>query len=199
MIKVINDFLPKPLFKYLLKIVESELFEWNWLNDTVSQRGGDGNNMLSKTIYVYPQLTMGKGEIYDKELMPLFGMFRNFQDEHMDEENKSIQLAKLKLNLYPNFGKQIKHGVHSDMVMNGVLMPNAITSVFNFHTCNGKTNIRKEDGSDVDIPSVANSIVIFQNALHYGVTQSDTDKRIVLNMNVLKKEKDFFENLENKK
>ena len=36
------------------------------------------------------------------------------------------------------------------------------------------------------VPSVANQIVIFDNAYHYGVTQSDIPRRILLNMNVSK-------------
>ena len=30
MIKIINDFLPKPLFNYLLSVVEHDTLNWNW-------------------------------------------------------------------------------------------------------------------------------------------------------------------------
>ena len=30
MIKIINDFLPKPLFDYLLSVVEHDTLNWNW-------------------------------------------------------------------------------------------------------------------------------------------------------------------------
>ena len=179
MIKVIENFLPKPIFNNILNIVESEQFDWKWHNETIP---GDGNFMFNKVLYVYP--FEGRGEIFDKELLPLFGIFKDFQDEHLPEKSKT--LAKLKLNLYPNQGKQVKHGKHFDITTNRKVDPNIITSVFNFHTCNGYTCIEKEDGSEEKVPSVANSIVIFDNALHYGVTQSDIPRRIVLNINVLK-------------
>ena len=104
--------------------------------------------------------------------------------DYQDEIVKSKNLVKLKLNLYPNQGKQIKHGRHSDITHNGEINKDIITSVFNFHNCNGYTAIEKEDGTEQIVPSVANQIVIFNNAYHYGVTQSDIPRRILLNMNV---------------
>ena len=63
--------------------------------------------------------------------------------------------------------------------------PDVITSVFNFHTSNGYTKILSPDKSETLAPSIANSIVIFDNPLpHAGVSQTDIDRRIVLNMNV---------------
>jgi len=181
MIKIISNFLPQTLFNYLLKIVENENFDWNWNNETIR---GDGEWKMGKTLYAYPGLSSFRQEVYDKELLPLFGVIKDFQDEQL--ENK-YNLIKLKLNLYPNQGKQVKHGIHTDITSNGKPDRNVITSVFNFHTCNGYTNIIKDDGSEKNIPSIANSIVIFSGFLqHYGVTQSDTTRRIVLNMNVLK-------------
>ena len=78
MIKIINDFLPKPLFNYLLGVVEHDTLNWNW-NDRNLQVNdptpGGKEVKLGKTLFVDSQLSgMGK-EVYDKEIMPLFGVF----------------------------------------------------------------------------------------------------------------------------
>lgn len=183
MIKVIDNFLPKPIFNKMLEIVEDEFFDWEWQNHSMvnPQTGiGDNHFKFGRTIYCHPNLnSAGKQKI---ELLELFSLLKNFQDEIV----KSQTLVKLKLNLYPNQGKQVIHGKHSDITNNGQLDQSIITSVLNFHTCNGYTLICKEDGTEQKITSVANSIVIFDNTWHYGVTQSDIPRRILLNMNVSK-------------
>ena len=184
MIKVIDNFLPKPVFKTLLDAVEDEYFQWEWQNDSIFNphtNTGDGHFKFGKPIYMHPNLNT-VGNTADNKYIKLFEIFRNYQEEIIP----SKFLVKLKLNLYPNQGKQVKHGRHSDVSNGGVPDPNIITSVFNFHTCNGYTAIEKEDKTEEIVPSVANQIVIFSNAYHYGVTQSDIPRRIVLNMNVSK-------------
>ena len=164
MIKVIDNFLPKPVFKTLLDAVEDEYFQWEWQNDSIFNphtNTGDGHFKFGKPIYMHPNLNT-VGDIVNKEYIKLFEVFRNYQEEIIP----SKFLVKLKLNLYPNQGKQVKHGRHSDVSNGGVPDPNIITSVFNFSFF------------------VANQVVIFSNAYHYGVTQSDIARRIVLNMNV---------------
>ena len=183
MIKVIDNFLPKPIFKKLLDIVENEFFDWEWQNHSiVNPKTGIGDNhfKFGKTIYVHPHLNSSGSSRND--LLNIFSLVQNYQDEIVP----SKFLVKLKLNLYPNQGKQVKHGRHSDITQNGEVDKNIVTSVLNFHTCNGYTAIEKEDGTEEVVPSVANQIVIFDNAYHYGVTQSDIPRRILLNMNVSK-------------
>ena len=189
MIKVVKDFLPKSIFKYVLDIVEHEKFDWNWQNNTVynpesykfdgiGPKTGDGKFKLGKTIYTHPSLNPSGQGYGDNALMPLFGLFLELQNQH--QERRSEHLLKMKLNLYPNEGKQQRHGAHKDVVDQMVM-----TSVYNFHTCNGYTMI-----GDEKIPSIANQIVMFHPQVdHYGVTQSDTPRRIVLNMNVKLDEK----------
>ena len=183
MIKIINNFLPKPIFKKLLDIVENEHFDWEWQNHSVHHpvtNRGDNHFKFGKTIFVHPHLnSTGRSRT---DLLNLFSLVQDYQNEII----ASKFLVKLKLNLYPNQGKQVKHGRHSDITNGGEIDKNIITSVLNFHTCNGYTAIEKEDGTEEIIPSVANQIVIFDNAYHYGVTQSDIPRRILLNMNVAK-------------
>ncbi len=173
MIKIVKDFLPKPLFKQLLSVVESQNVDWHWQPQSVHYGptgSGDNKWMFTKTIK--------DRQIVSKELMPLFSVFKDFQDEHY----KGDTILKMKLNLNPNQGTPIEFGLHTDTIPPE---SDIITSVFNFHTCNGYTKILSPDKPETIVPSIANSIVIFDNPLpHAGVTQTDTDRRIILNMNV---------------
>ena len=198
MIKVVKDFLPKIIFKYILDIVEHEKFDWNWQSNTVynpesykfdniEPKTGDGKFKLGKTIYTHPSLNPSGQGYGDNALMPLFGMFVELQNQH--QERRSEHLLKMKLNLYPNEGKHQHHGAHKDIIdrelRDDVVDQMVMTSVYNFHTCNGYTMI-----GDEKFPSIANQIVMFTpQAEHYGVTQTDTPRRIILNMNVKLNEK----------
>ena len=196
MIKIIQDFLPRPLFDYMKLIVENEKgMTWNFNPRNLqpqSKASGSENYKLGKTLYVHPGLSGDGKEVYDQELMPLFGLFQQFMMVHMQpkcrgipEEDTECKLVRMKMNLYPNQGVNVKHGVHNDILQNGAPRPDVVTSVFNFHTCNGYTKILSPDKPETIVPSIANSIVIFDNPFpHSGVTQTDTDRRIVLNMNV---------------
>ena len=116
---------------------------------------------LCKTLFVDSQLSGTGKEVYDKEIMPLFGVFQNFIEEHMQDRCKPTKMIRMKLNLYPNHGEKKKHGVHTDITQNGRPDPTIVTSVFNFHTCNAETFLLDKDRKEVVMPSVANSIVIF--------------------------------------
>ncbi len=173
MIKIVKNFLPYPLFKQLLGVVESQNVDWHWQPQSIHYGptgSGDGKWMFVKMIK--------DGNFISKELMPLFSVFKDFQDEHCEGDT----ILKMKLNLYPNQGTPTKFGLHTDTMPPD---PDVITSVFNFHTSNGYTKILSPDKSETLAPSIANSIVIFDNPLpHAGVSQTDIDRRIVLNMNV---------------
>ena len=208
MIKIIQDFLPKPLFDYMQTMVhnkggqDSQGLQWSFnernLKDDDTTPGGD-NFKFGKNLYVAPGMQGRNPEIYDKDLMPLFGLFQTFMMSHMEkrcqineEKNSECRLIRMKMNLYPNKGKQVKHGVHNDIFSNGRPNPNVVTAVFNFTDCNGSTVILDKDKNgeytkEVEVPSVANTIAMFNCPHpHYGVTQSDTPTRIVLNINLEK-------------
>ncbi len=178
MIKVVKDFLPKPIFKDILSVVEGDI-DWRWEPQTTIK--DDKRWMFSNLIYIHPELTERGQGIASKESISMFGVFKKLQDKHIP----SAELLKLKMNLNPNENKQAEFGIHTDILINGMSDPNVITSVFNFHTCNGYTMILGPDGFKEKVPSVANSIVMFDNHLpHFGVSQTDIPRRIILNMNV---------------
>ena len=203
MIKVIKDFFPKPVFDYMKLLVESEKgMLWNF-NPTNLQPGdrtpGAENHKLGKTLYVHPSLSGDGKEVYDQELMILFGLFQQYMMTHMQpkcvgspKDGNECKLIKMKMNLYTNQGVNVKHGVHYDVLENGRPRTDIVTSVFNFTTCNGSTIILDKDEKgeytkEVEVPSIENSMVMFNNPHpHYGITQNDTPARIVLNTNLEK-------------
>ena len=200
MIKIIPDFLPNPLFKYLKQIVENEkgmLWCWNHRNLAPQNKAvGAENYKLGKTLYCAPELEANHIENYDKELMPLFGVFQLYMMEHMQDRCKTpedaVVLKRMKMNLYPNQETQVDHGIHNDIWIDGRARPDIVTAVFNFTTCNGSTTIfdKDEEGKytkKIKVPSLENTIVMFNNTHpHFGTTQSDTPARIVLNINLAK-------------
>ena len=200
MIKIIPDFLPNPLFRYLKQIVESEkgmLWCWNHRNLAPQNKAvGAENYKLGKTLYCAPELEENGIENYDKELMPLFGVFQLYMMEHMQDRCKTpedaVVLKRMKMNLYPNQETQVDHGIHNDIWIDGRARPDIVTAVFNFTTCNGSTTIfdKDEEGKytkKIVVPSLENTIVMFNNTHpHFGTTQSDTPARIVLNINLAK-------------
>ena len=93
MIKIINDFLPKPLFNYLLGVVEHDTLNWNW-NDRNLQVNdptpGGKEVKLGKTLFVDSQLSgMGK-EIYDKEITPKLMAKLQYKNKHQVPKLKKI-------------------------------------------------------------------------------------------------------------
>ena len=208
MIKIIQDFLPKPLFDYMQTMVhnkggqDSQGLQWSFnernLKDDDTTPGGD-NFKFGKNLYIAPGMQGTTPEIYDKALMPLFGLFQTFMMSHMEkrcqineEKNSECRLIRMKMNLYPNKNKQVKHGLHNDIFTGSRPHPNVVTAVFNFTDCNGSTIILDKDENgeytkEVEVPSVANTIAMFNcSHPHYGITQSDTPTRIVLNINLEK-------------
>ena len=204
MIKIIQDFLPRPLFDYMKSVVDNEKgMYWNFNPRNLSPQSkasGAENFKFGKTLYVAPGVqSQTNPEIYDKELMPLFGVFQSFMMSHMEKRcqknedmDSDCKLLRMKMNLYPNQSEQVKHGIHNDIFLNGSANPNVVTSVFNFTTCNGSTIILDKDEKgeytkEVEVPSIENSMVMFNNPHpHYGITQNDTPARIVLNTNLEK-------------
>jgi hypothetical protein len=180
--KVVENFLPKQVFDRLLMIVESEELNWHWSASThydKNKKELDSNFMLSKMIFNHKQSTNGYYE--DKKYLQLFCLIADYQQSI----KKANDLVRMKLNLYPNQGKNVKHVRHADMMTGKEIDDRVMTSIFNFHTCNGSTVIELGDKVE-EVKSKANQLIMFDNTWHYGITQSDTPRRIVLNINVLK-------------
>ena len=84
MIKIIQDFLPKPLFDYMqtMVVTSERVNDSGVLTKKLRKDKTSGRDIISlvKLYIVHPEYARENTEIYDKDLMPLFGYF-NFYDE----------------------------------------------------------------------------------------------------------------------
>ena len=164
--KVIDNFLSKDYYKELKDLVHSNKFAWFYYKATTHSTD-DKNSMFAHTLYNNNRINSN----FHNKFEPL----RHSISSHIPFN----QLLRIKLNLYPNQGKQIKHYPHHDWTgKNNIPEKDVHIGVFNFTTCNGSTVIGGKK-----IKSKENQIVFFENTIeHYGITQTDSDVRIVLNI-----------------
>lgn len=164
--KVINNILFKDYFNELKEIVYSDNFGWFYQKKTTYYLD-DNNFMFGHTLFNNNQIN---SNFYNK-FEPIKYFISNYQIVN--------KIIRMKLNLYPNQGKQIKHKEHYDWLdKNKKPVENTYIAIFNFSTCNGSTIIE-----DTKIPSKENEMILFSNdKKHYGITQDDTNLRIVLNI-----------------
>ena len=65
------------------------------------------------------------------------------------------------------------------MLEDGSVPKNFVTAILNLTTCNGYTIVK-----DMKVPSKENELIYFNaDTLHCGVTQNDTQTRVVININ----------------
>ena len=88
---------------------------------------------------------------------------------------KSNILTRAKINFYPNQHKHICSNWHTDQDNK-----NTKVAIYCVNTCNGYTELKTGEKA----PSVENSIILFNaNELHRSVTQTNTKRRINININ----------------
>ena len=170
--KVIDNFLNPKTFTRLLNGVESNAISWVWNKDTYVDNNGKGDNL-----WMFNQVLFNNNPSF----VPAFQIIEDLQADIVPFK----KVLKLKLNLYPNQGKNILHKEHKDINTGEEIDKKVITSIFNFHDCNGGTIINI-NGKEENVPSKANRLILFDNSYHYGYTQNDLPRRIVLNINVIK-------------
>ena len=96
-------------------------------------------------------------------------------------------LLKLKLNMYLK-GPESRHLFrHTDFYNDngsGETDFNFVTAVFCFTTDNGGTTVVSKDGQEMNFKTTENTLIIFNGKLfHGGFTQTDKDRRVILNIN----------------
>tara|TARA_R110000782_G_scaffold253654_1_gene341762 strand:+ start:109 stop:645 length:537 start_codon:yes stop_codon:yes gene_type:complete len=172
-----KNFLPDLFFNKLNNIVISNNFPWYFYNKTVRNKllENDNNFMFTHVLCDTEFDIVSEKNIKTEEKSNLFKIFEPIQ-YFLDKKFKVNQLLRMKLNLYTNQHKKINHQPHVDYPFKNQSIK---TAVFNFTTCNGGTNI-----SNVFYKSVSNEIIIFnREKKHFGIVQTNTPTRIVLNIN----------------
>ena len=165
MVRVVDDFIPNLFMNRVNSLLEGNTFNWFW-NSNTTEHHNDNNFMF--THILFPN---------ESNKSPHFDFFLPIV-YIIDRHNPVKDLVRMKLNLYTNQGKRIDHASHYDMVEEGKPVDNVMTTILNFTTCNGGTIIDNEE-----YKSVQNQALMFDNKTkHSGFTQTDTQRRIVLNI-----------------
>ena len=155
-IKVIENFLKKDDLNNLKNQFFSNTFPWYFQDFKVEKNDGD---------FQYTHLFFDNNRI-NSEYFDLIKSFLSLLNI------KSI--VRIKLNLTTRENKIKKFKFHTDFDFN------CKTAIFYFNTNNGKTIFKNKK----EIESVENRIIIFPSNLeHTGTTHTDTNYRMVLNLN----------------
>ena len=168
-IRIKKNLLPAIYFNKLKHLVTGRAFPWYFLNQTVDYLGvkQDKHFMFVHVLYnTVPPI-------------PTSHLFKEFEPILYFLDFPIKELLRMKLNLYTNQNKKIKHVRHTDVYdEKNKPRENVTLSILNFITCNGGTIIK-----DKKYPSNENELLIFDNLnKHSGVVQTDTPTRIVLNI-----------------
>ena len=174
MVKIIDQLLPDVFYNRLLKILDDNDKEFNWFWNTRTAESVNGEPLDDNFMFthlLYNKDYNGKSVFFETFFPILY-----FLEGHIPINN----LYRMKLNLYPNQGKKILHAKHVDLTSEATKKPleNCTITILNFITCNGGTIIGEEE-----FLSKGNQALSFDNEIeHQGFTQTDTQRRIVLNI-----------------
>ena len=176
MVKIIDQLLPDVFYNRLLKTLDDNdddrKFDWYWNSTTA----GSINNEPLDDNFMFTHLLYNKDYDLKSRYFETFFPILYFLEKHIPINN----LYRMKLNLYPNQGKKIMHAKHIDLRSEATKKPleDCIITILNFTTCNGGTIIGEEE-----YLSKGNQTLSFDNKIeHQGFTQTDTQRRIVLNI-----------------
>jgi len=177
LIKEVNNFLLQGYFDELKTLVYSSNFPWYYTNSTVF--GEDKKPLDDSFKFFHILWDYNKG--LNSEHFQRFSHILYDIQQHIPCK----ELLRMKLNLNPNKGKRKFHAPHQDVVDihpdgSKTPKPDIKIIILNFSSCNGATKIK-----DKEYQSQENKALIFPNEYeHQGISQNDTDIRIVLNIAV---------------
>ena len=164
-----KNLLPARYFNKLKHLVTGSAFPWYFTNQTVSYPGVKEDKHFMFVHVLYNTIPPA----------PISHLFKEFEPILYFLDFPIKELLRMKLNLYTNQNKKIKHVRHTDVYdEKNKPRENVTLSILNFITCNGGTIIK-----DKKYPSNENELLIFDNLnKHSGIVQTDTQTRIVLNI-----------------
>ena len=185
--KVIDNFMPEDIWPQLRDMIMDprNSFPWSFTPETLQ----DGllkvdpldGYQFTHTAYTV-RTSFDDSDIPKGTCVPVYNKpsFEHFLPFLNNPKLNCKALIKLKLNLNPRRSTVFEHGFHVD---NDI--PGAKTAVLYFNDNNGYTIFEK---TGEKVYSKENRIVIFNNnEKHSGTTTSDTNRRVIMNIN-------FFDN-----
>jgi hypothetical protein len=168
-IDVRNNFLSKKSFKKVSDLVMSAHFPWYFIKQATWEK-----TEHQKDSFFCHSIK------YKKEVNS------TFLDEIMEPFRKKLkykELLRAKINLNYNHGEPIESNFHSDFPEYEHKHIDYQTAIFYFNSCNGYTRFKD---NDIKVESVANRLARFPGELlHKSVTQTNTNRRVVLNINFI--------------
>jgi len=172
-ISIIDNFLAEEEFINLRDTISAQDFPWNFSPILVQQ-----SEKLSPGFFTHP--------VYGSNVpcSQLYPLFLPILDKKL---NVAVSL-RIKINLNTRLPEPYISDFHSDVFyFEKDMAAKWTTSIFYINTNNGYTEL-EEDGTKIE--SVANRLVSFPaNTKHRAVTQTDEQRRLVINFYYLKKEK----------
>lgn len=161
--QIIDNLLDKKTFSELQNFVMSSDVPWHFTSGSVYQT--DGDIQFYNPLYMAPN----RGEHFDRICMPIMQKLEGF-----------ITLLRAKMNMSLKKDAVTKKGMHIDIDNAKQYYDVMKTSIFYFNTTNGPTFF--ENGDQVEC--VENRLITFpMGTKHCGSYASDTERRIVLNLN----------------
>ena len=146
----------------------SNYYPWFYYNKSIKHDGIENDFMFVHTLYEY---NVGINSPEFENILPLLTKV----SAHIGP--KHSELLRIKANLYTNRGECITHKEHTDYPD----LEDYTTAVYNLTTCNGGTLFYLED-KELFKRSTSNTLLVFDgNTRHSGITQDDTEIRLLVN------------------
>jgi len=162
MVEIHKNFLPREHFEDIRRLMLTETLPW-FFNDRV---------VSTESHFMFTHTFMEDGRVVNPHhFEPVRGMLYPIQ-----KKRPFVGVSRIKANLYTNQGVAIEHPVHYDIPPDSGVSDDFFIAVYHVNSNNGRTVVQ-----GVDIESVENQLVIFDNVEHYGTVQTDTDTRVVIN------------------
>jgi len=167
-IKVVQNFLSKPYFEDLQKILMGYHMPW-FFNENSLTDVNDNSFLFTHAIFYKEHGWVGT-ELINNIIRPMLWNIK----EHLNYST----VSRIKANLTTNRNKQVVHPTHRDW--EGTNEDKYRIAVFHVNTCNGFTKVK-----DKKIENVENQLVIFNNVEHCYATATDCSSRVVINFNFI--------------
>lgn len=157
---VIDNFLNQNDFDLLKRTMMSNTFEWFWCEGATD---GDGEHQFVHLFYVNGML-----KTYPERFEILYPLLNEIQPQ---------SVIRIKANL-----NHITHEPHYTSSHIDTSIPGSLTAIFYINTTNGYTYLT----SGEKIENIENRLLVFPSNLpHGGVTCTDKDRRILINLNYM--------------
>jgi len=161
MISIIDNYLEKPYFEKLQSAFTSNRLSWYYNKHVASK----GDKPVLGNYYFYHYF-FNENRITSSDF--------NLLEPLLNKLNVRA-IVNIKLNLYPQTQKILKHALHTD---HGFSLKSALYYV---NTCDGYTYFKDKDKK---VNSVANRIVLFDSSkYHHSTTTTNQNGRFTLNIN----------------